>query len=377
MQDRIEAAHQKWLSAQERVLAIMRSAAPPDSPTDLAEGLRWAGRLTSLAQDWILEKNDPLHPVLFLQQGPYRKFIVDNPDVNYHFCVLDDQQVYRLSGSRGDAPYIGFTLGTDVYNWGSPGGGAMGTLAQSHIDEFPIDADGQFSITIGGPALAQNWMPLPATTQHLAIRETFTNRSAQRPAELKLERLGAPLPAPRLELEDFLRKLETASNFMPFVADVCVGMYAGTAASLNKIGGGTGAEHVEEQEDEVESHCNTEMAYMGGRWKLNPGEALEVVIHPPKRPFVYWGLTLVNPWCESYDYRYARTCTNNGTAHRESNGDWRLVIAAEDPGVPNWLDTGGRLEGKALLRWCLAPGAPQPTCTLTTVDALRRTHAAD
>ena len=377
MQDRIEAAHQKWLSAQERVLAIMRSAAPPDSPTDLAEGLRWASRLTSLAQDWILEKNDPLHPVLFLQQGPYRKFIVDNPDVNYHFCVLDDQQVYRLSGSRGDAPYIGFTLGTDVYNWGSPGGGAMGTLAQSHIDEFTIDTDGQFSITIGGPAQPRNWMPLPATTQHLAIRETFTNRSTQNPAALKVERLGAPLPAPQLELEDFLRKLETASNFIPFVADVCVGMYAGTAASLNKIGGGTGAEHVEEQEDEVESHCNTEMAYMGGRWKLDPGEALVVVIHPPKRPFVYWGLTLVNPWCESYDYRYARTCTNNGTAHREPDGDWRLVIAAEDPGVPNWLDTGGRLEGKALLRWCLAPGAPQPTCTLTTVDALRSAHAAD
>ena len=377
MQDRIEAAHQKWLSAQERVLAIMRSAAPPDSPTDLAEGLRWASRLTSLAQDWILEKNDPLHPVLFLQQGPYRKFIVDNPDVNYHFCVLDDQQVYRLSGSRGDAPYIGFTLGTDVYNWGSPGGGAMGTLAQSHIDEFTIDTDGQFSITIGGPAQPRNWMPLPATTQHLAIRETFTNRSTQNPAALKVERLGAPLPAPQLELEDFLRKLETASNFIPFVADVCVGMYAGTAASLNKIGGGTGAEHVEEQEDEVESHCNTEMAYMGGRWKLDPGEALVVVIHPPKRPFVYWGLTLVNPWCESYDYRYARTCTNNGTAHREPDGDWRLVIAAEDPGVPNWLDTGGRLEGKALLRWCLAPGAPQPTCTLTTVDALRSAHSAD
>ena len=372
MHDRIEAVHKKWLAAQEKVVNIMQTAAPADSPVDLAEGIRWAGRLTSIAQDWILEKNDPLHPVLFLQQGPYRKFIVDNPDVNYHFCVLDDQQIYRLSGSRGDAPYIGLTLGTDVYHWGSPGGGAMGTLEQSHIDAFTLDASGHFSITIGGPALAENWMPLPATTQHLAIRETFTSRDTQQPAELKIERLGEPLPAPRLELDAFLEKMETASNFMPFVADVCVGMYAGTAANLNQIGGGTGAEHVEEQDDEVESHCNTEMAYMGGRWKLNPGEALEVVIHPPRRPFVYWGLTLVNPWCESYDYRYARTCTNNGTATCEENGDWRLVIAAEDPGVPNWLDTGGRLEGKALLRWCLAPGAPQPTCTLTTLEAIRR-----
>ncbi|MDG1401290.1 MAG: hypothetical protein P8R45_11150, partial [Candidatus Binatia bacterium] len=176
MHDRIEAVHKKWLAAQEKVVNIMQTTAPADSPVDLAEGIRWAGRLTSIAQDWILEKNDPLHPVLFLQQGPYRKFIVDNPDVNYHFCVLDDDQIYRLSGSRGDAPYIGLTLGTDVYHWGSPGGGAMGTLEQSHIDAFTLDAGGNFSITIGGPPLAENWMPLPATTQHLAIRETFTNR---------------------------------------------------------------------------------------------------------------------------------------------------------------------------------------------------------
>ncbi len=43
-----------------------------------------------------------------------------------------------------------------------------------------------------------------------------------------------------------------------------------------------------------------------------------------------------------------------------------MVIAAEDPGpgVENWLDTGGRLEGYMLVRWVLADGPPHPTAQL-------------
>jgi hypothetical protein len=72
----------------------------------------------------------------------------------------------------------------------------------------------------------------------------------------------------------------------------------------------------------------------------------------------------VNPWAESYDYRFAETCTNNVRAGRDADGAWTLVIAPSDPGVPNWLDTGGRREGQMLLRWVLADRPPLPTCEL-------------
>jgi hypothetical protein len=95
-----------------------------------------------------------------------------------------------------------------------------------------------------------------------------------------------------------------------------------------------------------------------------------VTIRPPQRPFVYWGLTLVNPWAESYDYRFAHTCTNNQSASRSANEEWRLVISPTDPGVPNWLDTGGRLEGQMLLRWVLADRPPTPTCEVVPATPL-------
>jgi hypothetical protein len=176
---------------------------------------------------------------------------------------------------------------------------------------------------------------------------------------------------PRLTPDELADKLELAASFMVFVARTCIAMYAGSEGAINTIAGGAGSERVAAQEDEVASHCDTDMVYMGGRWKLSAGDALVVTIHPPARAFVYWGLTLANPWCESYDYRFAHPCTNNALAARESDGTWRLVIAAEDPGCRNWLDTGGRLEGQMLLRWVLANRPPQPSCELVPLLTLR------
>ena len=372
MTESLDAAHRTWTDAQRQVVEILKQADHPGSPTDWAEGYRWATRLATIALEWVVEKNDPTHPVMFLQQDAYKKFIVDNPDVSYHFCVLDDTQVYRLSGNRGEAPYVGLTFGSDIFHWGQ-GGGAGGTLAQSNLDDFTIDEKGNFEIVIGGEQCEGNWIEMVPGIQHLAVRETFFDKQTQRGAALRMERLGDPPPPPRLTEEELAGKLELASSFMVFVAQTCVAMFAGTANNTNRITGAPGQAHVDAQEDEVDTHCSTEMLYMGGRWKITDDQVLVVTIKPPTVEFTYWGLVLVNPWAESYDYRFARTCTNNGRAARSADGCWRLVIATRDPGVPNWLDTGGRLEGQMLLRWVLAPNSTQnPECELVARNDVAR-----
>jgi hypothetical protein len=360
--ERLSQAHARWLDAQREAAVLVAGASHPGAPADWAEGYRWLTRMASIALEWVVEKNDPLHPVIFRQQDEYRKFIVDNPDLNYHFCVLDPAESYRLSGNRGEAPYVGFTFGTDIFHWGAGGGEPSGTLTQCHLDQFRLEANGDFEIVLSAAPQPGNWIKLEPRTQHLAVRETFTDKTRQRPAVLRIERLGPPIPAPQLEPEAFAASLELAASFMLFVVQTCIAMWTGSGATVNRFSGGPGSARVEAQDDEVDTHCNTEMVYMGGRWKLEPGQALRVRIDPPRRPFTYWGLVLVNPWAESYDYRFAATCTNNERAARDADGAWRVVIAAEDPGEPNWLDTGGRLEGQMLLRWVLADRPPQPTC---------------
>jgi hypothetical protein len=110
------------------------------------------------------------------------------------------------------------------------------------------------------------------------------------------------------------------------------------------------------------------MVYHGGRWVLGDGEALVVTVAPPADEYLYWGLTIANPWMESYDYRYADSSLNNRRAVRSDDGAWRLAIAPRDPGVRNWLPTDGRLEGYMLVRWVLADAPPHPTCEVVPLD---------
>jgi hypothetical protein len=383
MGDQLGAAFEAWLEAQRAALAVVTGATGvPGTDVDTAEGYRWVTRLSRLALEWIVEKSDPLHPQLFTLQDEYRKLLVDNPDVHYLFCVLDDSRSYRLLGYRGECAYLGMTFGTP-FGQGEVGG-RTGTQTQTHIDEYDLGPNGEVDILMA-PAAAmpdprpRNAIVLEPGTAQLALRETHFERTPERLSRLRVELVGdpaAPVPPPMLSSEELAPKLEFAAMFLTFVGGTALQMWHDAATNMNTFGGGAGAEHVAAQDNEVRTHSNAEMTYHGGRFRLEPGQALVVTVHEPDRPFLYWGLTLTSPWMESFDYRYTTTALNNRTARRDGDGDgdgsWRLVIAPTDPGrgVDNWLDTGGRLEGYMLVRWVLADGPPHPTCELVSMADL-------
>jgi hypothetical protein len=388
MGDRLSDAFEAWLGAQRAALDVVTTAkSVPGTDLDTAEGYRWVTRLSRLALEWIVEKSDPLHPQLFVLQDEYRKLLVDNPDVHYLFCVLDDSHTYRLRGRRGECAYLGMSFGTP-FGQGEVGG-RTGTQTQTHIDEFDLGPDGEVDILIapadvlaslpdGSPYRppARRTVVLEPGTAQLAIRETHFERRPDRLSRLWVDLVPdvgeTPPPPPLLSSEELAPKLEFAALFLSFVAGTALTMWHDAAGNMNTFGGTAGSAHVAAQEDEVRTHVNAEMTYHGGRFRLDPGQALVVTVHQPDRPYLYWGLTLTSPWMESFDYRYTTTALNNRTAVPSPDGSWRLVIAPEDPGpgVVNWLDTGGRLEGYMLVRWVLADGPPHPSCDLVAVADL-------
>jgi len=369
--ERLQAAFASWIEAQRAALAVVTGASGvPGTDLDTAEGYRWVTRLSALALEWMVEKSDPLHPQLFVLQDEYRKLLVDNPDVHYLFCVLDDSRSYRLRGTRGEGAYVGMTFGTPFGQ--GPVGGRTGTQTQCHIDEFDIGPGGEVDILLAPPDAMpdprpRNAIVLEPGTAQLAIRETHFDKVHDQLSDLRVELVddpSRPVPPPLLSSDELAPKLEMAAMFLTFVGATALQMWHDAATNMNSFGGGAGSEHVAAQDDEVRSHSNAEMTYHGGRFRLDPGQALVVTVEEPQRPFLYWGLTLTSPWCESFDSRYTTTALNNRSAERSADGRWRLVIAPTDPGLPNWLDTGGRLEGYMLVRWVLADGPPHPTCEL-------------
>ncbi|HIF63823.1 MAG TPA: DUF1214 domain-containing protein [Deltaproteobacteria bacterium] len=363
-------AFDEWIAAQQTAIGLVNDAEQPGTAADWAEGYRWVTRMASIALEWVVEKNDPLHPVVFLNEDDYHKFIVDNPDLNRYFATIDENETYRLFGKRGEAIYIGINLGSDIFNWGS--GAAGGNLGQYDLDNFEISENGEFEITLSPDEHEGNWIRLEKGTQHVTLRETFSDLRKQEAAKLSIELTGRKVPPPELTPEEFADKLATAAKFFLFVVQTSISMWSGFGSRVNNIGGGSGQHHVKAGENEINTHCDSQMYYMGSRWSLEDGHALVVTIRPPEGNFRYWGITLVNPWMESYDSRYARPCTNNHKADRNEDGTWRLVIAADDPGVANWVDTGGRLEGFAMLRWVThGEVPPDPDCELMSLSSLR------
>jgi hypothetical protein len=64
-------------------------------------------------------------------------------------------------------------------------------------------------------------------------------------------------------------------------------------------------------------------------------------------------------------------------AHVDTDGRFRAVISPEDPGVPNWLDTVGRLQGSIVGRWYKCSSDPIPTLTKVKLGDVRGHLPAD
>ena len=96
-----------------------------------------------------------------------------------------------------------------------------------------------------------------------------------------------------------------------------------------------------------------------GSWEIAPDEALVVEVSPPQG--LYWSYSLGNPWWETIDYGSHQSSLNGHQATVDDDGILRTVIAHQDPGVANWLDTAGHSVGPIILRCVRTETAPVPT----------------
>ena len=85
-----------------------------------------------------------------------------------------------------------------------------------------------------------------------------------------------------------------------------------------------------------------------GSWELGPDDALLMEVTPPDG--LYWSYSFGNPWWETIDYANHQSSLNGHQAVVDDDGILRVVVAHDDPGVANWLDTAGHSAGPVILR---------------------------
>ena len=106
---------------------------------------------------------------------------------------------------------------------------------------------------------------------------------------------------------------------------------------------------------------------------LSAGQAL--VVSVGKSNAVYQGFEAADAFAQSLPYATHQSSLNATQAQLSSDGRYYFVVAAKDPGVPNWIDTEGYTQGFLLLRWqeltgTLPPGE-DPTSQVVALSAVR------
>jgi len=326
---------------------VLREGSPSD-PFDRAEGFRYLSRLTRVALESFIECADPRAPVFRRPAHETVKIGADNPDNYYQSAAISGEHRYRIRGTRGTIHYLGF--GTYVGSYG--GGGRMGQSGYLEAADMKIEPDGSFEIVLGcEQEPGCNWLRMEPDTSLLIVRQTYQDRSRERIADLRIERIGADGPPQPLTPRALDSGLGAAAAYVAGTAGLFCEWAEGFAKHKNTL-------PILDPAVATAAHGDPNICYFHGYWELGPEEALVIEVTPPRCD--YWNFQVNNHWMESLDYRYHRIDVNHHGARLEPDGSVQLVIAHRDPGFGNWLETAGHARGTMCLRWIRADSHPHP-----------------
>ncbi len=86
----------------------------------------------------------------------------------------------------------------------------------------------------------------------------------------------------------------------------------------------------------------------------------------------YWNVQINDELWNAVEFIHRQSSLNGHQARLDADGRFRAVISLQDPGVPNWLDTGGYLQGMLIGRWYAADSTPMPTLKRVPFAELRK-----
>jgi len=326
---------------------LVREAPFIETEADLLEGLQYlAGCIaacTHVAFDY-----DRDHPFLHSGTGPFTKMGLDNPDTLYFGTRVAPGHEYVVTGRRGTTTDVSFQL-----------------LGGEYTDEVVPDSETAFDdrkLDIADDGSFE-WRFTPQTPSQLVIREVYNDWSARRGsfAIARTDTEGtAPPPLTRELIEkryavagkQLVQRVKTWLQFPQW-------FYNDTAPNAmvapRLTPGGLATQYSS-----------------AGQFDLADDQALIITLPVTDAP--YLGFQLGSLWYISLDYINHQTSLNGTQAQSDPDGKIRIVVARENPGVTNWVETLGHRKGYLQFRWQRVSreltAADGPTVDLVDVGAV-------
>lgn len=328
---------------------ILQREQAPKGLFDRAEGIRYLSRLTRAFLEASVEYSDPDFPALRRLAHETVKIGADNPDNVYLSATVAGDRDYLIKGTRGSIAY--FSIGSKANRYAVDG--TMSSTGELNDRTLEIRPDGSFEIIASATPKPGNWLPMAADTTLLVVRQSYLDHATEKPGHYTIERIGGPATPPPLCAADLAEALQKAAMGVmgtAFIFAQWTELFMTRPNELPDWG----------QEMFQKAGGDPDIFYLHGYWELGPKQAWVIETEVPDCP--YWNFQLNNWWMESLEYRHHRVWVNKHDARLNADGTLTLVVAHEDPGFGNWIDTAGHASGTALLRWLGADRHPLPRC---------------
>jgi hypothetical protein len=304
---------------------------------------------------------DAQHPQLFSMYNPVIKSAAPNPDYMYYKCYMEPNGVYRLSGNRGTSLFVHLSITSGLLGVVDQPGPTVGDY---DLDEFEIGENGNFEIIFSAERPAGykgNWRALDPRATGLNIRQASYDWIGEIDGRFAVERLDGSPRAKRWSAAEIAARLERLAGFPARYMRIFLGFVQrlqNLPVNSFQLNGWSGIGGLATQ------------IYYEGCFVIAPDEALILDTEIPEVAR-YWSVLLADPLFCTIDWEKCQSSLNGFQARLDTDGRFRAVIAAEDPSVPNWLDTAGHIKGIIQGRWNECSSTPVPSLTRVKLEDLR------
>ncbi|MEI4509434.1 DUF1214 domain-containing protein [Sphingopyxis sp. CCNWLW253] len=303
---------------------------------------------------FLLFQSTPEHP----EFAPFENSVFraqPNPDAVYYYAPIDSGGTYRVTGERGNAPVAGIAIGNRIIGMDPLPGKGLGNV---DIDDLTLDADGCFDLIFSAARpdeYSGDWIALPTDADFLLLRQFSYDWGKERDVRIAIERLDAPAVRPpdtASEIDARLRHL--FGGYVRNLTGICL-----EAVHRCAEGGHINSFNLTSFE-ELGNGQSWPQAYWETVYDIDADEALLIeTALPQNRP--YWNIQVIDALWNQSEYVYRQSSLNGLQAKIDEDGRFRAILSHQDPGIANWLDTGGDLYGMLIGRWYRCSDHPLPT----------------
>ncbi|MGB0620386.1 MAG: hypothetical protein ACPGVZ_13060 [Myxococcota bacterium] len=327
----------------------------PNGPADRTEGIAHLADQVSCWLGWSIAHGDPDAPFFHRSNDLFTQWGGPNQDNAYHHARIDPTHRYRVAGRMHSCEHfvITFRVGfMHMKEWG--------TRASITSVERGIESGDDFEILVGGDGSDPDFFPIPEGVTTLSLREYYVDWQEAEPATFTIECLDE-IPAKTPSAARLADQLDHA------VEQVESSVFGWNEYLKEHRARGTDNVFAGQQ---TVAKGLSDARYAFLFWNLAPDEALVIETDSPRAR--YWGLQLATMgWFEQVDPISRITSINQHQARPSSDGRYRFILAHDDPGVPNWLDTANHTGGLLTFRWFWPESDPTPTSRVVKLAAVR------